>query len=431
MSSPDAPAKPTRPFSGWELELALRYLRAKRKEGGVALISLISFIGIALAVAVLIIVMSVMNGFRGELLDRVLGFNPHLYVQGAPLDRPDREALLTSLSELPEVVRVAPMTENQGIVMGSGQVQPALIRGVTRKEVAATPLVAGTLQGGGTLAGFGEGEYGGELVLIGERMAQGLGLMTGDPITLISPSGGATVFGATPTRKTYIVGGVFSTGMAEYDQAFVFMPLEQAQLFFGKDGQWDAIQVIVENPDDLTRVKAAVTQAAGAGAVVSDWRDRIQAFVDALQIERTVMRLILLLLVAIAAMNIISGLVMLVLIKGRDIAVLRTMGASQNAILRVFFLSGAVVGAAGTAAGLVVGVLFCLFINPIQNLVERVTGSTVFDPTIYFLTDIPARIEWTEVLLIVLWSLFAACFATIFPARRASRLDPVEALRYE
>jgi len=426
----DAAAKAPRPFSGWELELALRYLRAKRKEGGVALISIISFIGITLAVATLIIVMSVMNGFRGELLDRVLGFNPHLYVQGAPLDRPDREAIVARLRQVPEVVRAGPMTEDQGIVLGPGQVQPAYIRGVTRQGLLETRLVIDNIKQG-SLDGFGEGEYGGDLIVIGDRMARALGLTAGDPITLISPSGGATVFGAAPLKKTYLVGATFQTGMAEYDQAFVLMPLEQAQLFFGKEGTWDAIEIITRNPDDLTRVKPAVRAAAGPGARVLDWRDRIQAFFDALQIERTVMRLILMLIVAIAAMNIISGLVMLVLIKGRDIAILRTMGATQAAVLRVFFLSGAVIGVSGTAAGLAVGVLFCLFIKPIQGAVEKITGSTVFDPTIYFLTDIPARIEWSEVAFVALWSLFAACFATIFPARRASRLDPVEALRYE
>jgi lipoprotein-releasing system permease protein len=315
-------------------------------------------------------------------------------------------------------------------VLGAGQVQPAIVRGELRSTLLQTRLIA-THMKDGSLDGFGEGEYGGDLVIIGSRMAQAQGLRAGDDITLVSPSGGATAFGTQPLRKTYIVGGIFETGMAEYDQAFVFMPLEQAQLFFGKEGSWDYIQVIVQNPDDLTRVKPAVQRAVGEGTRVTDWRDRIQAFFDALKIERTVMRLILMLIVLIAAMNIISGLVMLVLIKGRDIAVLRTMGASSGAILRVFFLSGAIVGGSGTLAGLVIGVLFCLFIRPIQHLLEGATGTHLFDPTVYFLSNLPARIEWSEVMFIVLWSLFSACVATIFPARRASRLDPVEALRYE
>lgn len=425
----DAPKKP-KPFSGWELELALRYLRAKRKEGGVAMISLISFIGVALAVAVLIIVMSVMNGFRSELLTRILGFTPHVYVAGRVLDSPDREAVVERLRTVPEVVRVGPVTENQGAVMAMGQVKPAIIRGTTRRDLLQMSIVTRNIREG-SLQGFDQGEFGGEMVVIGSRMAEQLGLHAGDPVTLFSPTGGATAFGTRPLQKTYTVAATFQSGMAEYDEAFVFMPLEQSQLFFGKEGMWDYIQVIVEDPDDLSRVKPAILRAAGPGTQVSDWRDRIRAYFDALQIERNVMRLILMLIVAIAAMNIISGLVMLVLIKGRDIAVLRTMGATQNAILRVFFLSGAVIGVAGTALGLTLGVLFCVFIEPIQQFVEFATGAKVFDPSVYFLSHVPARVEPLEVLFVALWSLFAACIATILPARRASRLDPVEALRYE
>lgn len=422
--------KAARPFATWEWELALRYLRAKRKEGGVALISLISFIGVTLAVATLIIVMSVMNGFRGELLDRILGFNPHLYVEGAALERDGREQILARVAKVPEVVRVAPMIEDQAIVLGRGVVQPTIVRGVSRRSLLETELVATNIKDG-SLSGFGEGDYGGDLIVIGSRMAEKLGLRSGDDITLVSPSGGSTAFGTQPLRKTYMVGAIFETGMAEYDQAFVFMPMEQAQLFFGKEGEWDYIQVIVRDPDDLRRVKPAVAQAAGPGTVVKDWRQQIQAFFDALKIERNVMRLILMLIVLIAAMNIVSGLVMLVLIKGRDIAVLRTMGASRGAVLRVFFLSGAIVGGSGTVAGLLVGVLFCLFIKPIQHAIEGVTGTHLFDPAVYFLSNLPARIEWSEVAFIAFWSLLSACVATIFPARRASRLDPVEALRYE
>jgi lipoprotein-releasing system permease protein len=209
------------------------------------------------------------------------------------------------------------------------------------------------------------------------------------------------------------------------------MPLEQAQLFFGKEGRWDVVEIKVVDPDHLDAVKQQVLAVAGRGALVTDWRDRNQSFFNALQVERNVMRLILMLIVAIAAMNIISGLVMLVKNKGKDIAILRTIGAGQGAVLRVFFIAGSLIGAAGTVAGLVLGVLFCIFITPIQDFVEWVTGTRVFSPDVYFLPHIPARVEWSEVLFVVFWSLLAACLATLPPAWRASRLDPVEALRYE
>ncbi|NEX94508.1 lipoprotein-releasing ABC transporter permease subunit [Caulobacter sp. 17J65-9] len=419
-----------RPFSAWERNLAFRYLRAKRKEGGVALISIISFVGITLAVAVLIIVMSVMNGFRADLLGRMLGFNGHAFIQGAPLSAPDRDAMVERLRGVPGVVQVSPLVENQAIILGSGQVQGALVRGVSRRTLEETKLVSKNIRAG-SKDGFGEGEYGGDVVLLGEVLAMNLGLRPGDPVTMISPSGGSTAFGAAPLRKTFLLGGTFNVGMSQFDALYAYMPLEQAQLFFGKEGLWDAIEITVQNPDQIDKLKPAIIQAAGPGALFTDWRDRNREFFDALQVERTVMRLILMFIVLIAAMNIISGLVMLVKNKSRDIAILRTMGASQSAVLRIFFMAGASIGLAGTFAGLLLGVLFCIFIGPIQHFVEWVTGTRVFDPSIYFLAQIPAKVEWSEVAFVAFWSMLAACLATLPPAWRASKLDPVEALRYE
>jgi lipoprotein-releasing system permease protein len=418
------------PFGLWERMLAGRYLRAKRSQGGVALISLISFIGILLAVGTLIIVMSVMNGFRSELLTRILGFNGHLYVAGGVLDSPDRDAIVARIAKVPGVVQAAPVVEAQAIAMGPGQISGAIVRGMRPADLLATKIVSGNITRG-QLKGFGDGEYGGDLVVVGDRLAQALGVQPGDPLTLISPSGGATAFGGTPLQKTYTVAATFTVGMSQYDQAYIYMPLQQAQLFFGRENAVDVIEVKLNDPDKAAAMKGAVNRAAGPTALVTDWTQRDSSFWGALKVERNVMRLILMLLVAIAAMNIISGLVMLVKNKGRDIAILRTMGAGQGSILRIFFMSGAAIGVAGTIAGLLIGVVFCLNIGPIQDFVEWATGQAVFSSDVYFLSHIPAKVDWREVSIITFWALAMSFIATLPPAWRASRLDPVEALRYE
>jgi lipoprotein-releasing system permease protein len=418
------------PFSLWERALAGRYLRARRKDAGVALISILAFLGITAAVFALIVVMSVMNGFRTELLSRILGFNGHLYVAGAPLSDQQRAETVKRLRAVPGVTQVTSMVEAQAMVIGRGQISGAIVRGVSREDVKSTKIVADNIKPG-SLEGYGEGEYGGDLILLGQRLALSLGVGPGDAVSLISPSGSTSAFGVSAAQKDYTVGGLFAVGMSEYDQAFAYMPLEQAQLFFGKEGAVDVIEVKLTDPDEAPDMKAEIARAAGPGAIVTDWTEKNQSFFNALQIERNVMRLILMFIVVIAAINIISGLIMLVKTKGRDIAILRTMGASRAGILRVFFMSGAAIGVAGTLAGLVLGVLFCLNIAGIQHLVERVTGAEVFNADVYFLTHIPARIEWREVAMITGWSLLVSFLATLPPALRAARLDPVEALRYE
>ncbi|MFN7265331.1 MAG: lipoprotein-releasing ABC transporter permease subunit, partial [Phenylobacterium sp.] len=415
--------RPAGPFSRWERMVAGRYLRSKRREGGVAMIGVIAYVGIALAVAVLIIVMSVMNGFRTELLSRILGFNGHVFVASSPASGLDTVALTRQLSGLPGVVQAAPVIEGQVMAVGDGQVTGAIVRGVSRADLEATRLVADNVTPGG-LEGWGEGEYGGDRVLLGERLAASLGLRPGDPITLISPTGAATAFGDAPQRKTFIVSGLFSVGMSEYDQSFLYMPIEQAGLFFGREGAPDFIELRLSDPERAAEVKAQAAALAGPAASVSDWTERNAAFWGALKVERNVMRLILMMLVLIAAANIISGLIMLVKNKGRDIAILRTMGAGQGAILRIFFMAGAAVGVAGALTGLLLGVVFCTYIGPIQQAVEWVTGARVFASDVYYLSRIPARIDWAEVVLILGWSLAAAFLATLPPAWRASRLDP-------
>jgi lipoprotein-releasing system permease protein len=425
-----ADARPAAPFSAWERSIALRYLKARRKTGGVALVSVISFIGIAAAVAVLISVMSIMNGFRAELLDRILGFNGHLQVTGQVLEEPERDLVLQRIRAIPGVAQAAPMIEAEALVQGRGEIAGAVVRGVSPEDLKTTKIIASNIKAG-TMAGFGEGEDGGDLILVGDRLAADMGVDLGDTLSLTSPSGETTVFGSAPTSKPYTVGGTFSVGMSDFDEGFIYMPLAQAQLLFGRGTSVDRIEIMLDDPDDVGRIKPLVQQAVGADGVVSDWRDRNQAYFNALEVERFAMRMILLLLVLIAAVNIVSGLIMLVKNKGKDIAILRTMGATRGAILRIFFMIGAIIGALGTLGGIVIAVLFCTYIQQIQAFVEWVSGAQVFNAKVYFLSHIPAKLDWSEVVWVSALSLLAAFAATLLPALQASRIDPVEALRYE
>ena len=425
-----ADLRPAAPFSAWERSLAVRYLRAKRRDGGVALISIIAFIGVMLAVAVLIIVMSVMNGFRAEFLDKMLGFNGHMFVTGQVLNEPERTIALQRIRAIPEVVQAAPLIEAQALVQGPNATAGAVVRGIEPADLRQMKLIAGNIKQG-SLQGFGDGEYGGDLIVVGQRLAAVMGVSPGDTLTLTSPSASSTAFGSAPVSKPYTIAGVFSVGMSQYDEAYIYMPLRQAQLFFGRGEGADKIEIKLDDPDKADTLTPLVIQAVGPDGMVSGWRDQNQAFFNALEVERNVMRLILLLIVAIAAMNIISGLIMLVKNKSRDVAILRTMGAGQGAILRIFFMSGAAIGALGTLAGLLLGVLFCTYIQEIQAVVQWVTGSNVFNADVYFLSHIPAKLDWGEVAFVSTFSLLMSFVATLPPAFQAARIDPVEALRFE
>ena len=425
------PARSSGAFSSWEIGLALRYLRAKRKEGGVALIAIISFIGILLAVMALIVVLSIMSGFRTELLGRMLSFNGHMYVQGPVLTSPDRDAALKRIAAVPGVVSASPLNEAQSLVRVGGYTTGAVVRGVRPQDLADTKFVFDSLTPA-ERESFGKGAYGGDRILIGAALANSLGVRVGDPITLYSPTGADSAFGNLGgLEKTYFVGGLFRSGAADYDRAFMFMPLEQQQLFFGKEGVWDVIEIKVADADKVGAMTDAVRKAAGPGAVVTDWRERQAAFYGALKVERVAMSIILGMVVAIAALNIISGIVMLVKNKTKDIAILRTIGASPSAILRVFFMAGSMIGVAGTIAGLILGLLFCLNIGSIQHFLEWVFQTKLFNSDVYMLDSIPALVDPVDVIWITVWATFMSCVASLIPSWLATRIDPIEALRYE
>ena len=414
-------------FSGFEWMLAGRYLKARRKEAFISVIAGFSFLGIALGVATLIIVMAVMNGFRTELLDRILGLNGHLILN--PIDGPlnDYAALSKRISQVPGITLAVPLVEGQALISGNrGTGGGALVRGMREKDLRAVKTISKGIQQG-TLDGFETSEG----VAIGHRMADNLGLRLGDEMTLISPEGDVTAFGTTPRVKSYPVTAIFNIGMSEYDSSFVFMPLQEAQLYFNAEGRVDVIDIYIEDPDDVDLYRKPIEVAAERLLFISDWRNRNAQLTSALDVERNVMFMILTLIVLVAALNIISGLIMLVKDKAHDIAILRTMGITRAAVMRVFMITGSAIGIAGTIVGFILGVIVCLNIKEIQDFVTWLTGSNPWDPTVRFLSDIPAQMDMGETIAILIMALFLSFLATLFPAWRAASLDPVEALRYE
>ncbi len=414
-------------FGPFERMLAFRYLRARRQEGFVSVIAVISVLGILLGVAALIIVMAVMNGFRQELLSRILGVNGHLTIYGVSKPIEDYEALTDQLAGLPGVRVVTPQVQGQVMIVAGGAASGGLVRGMRPADLKARELIADNITAG-DLGAFTED---GEAVLIGSRMAQKLGLKVGDNLTLVSPQGTTTVMGTVPRMKSYSIAALFEVGMYEYDSSFVYMPLAAAQLFFRLPAQVNGIEIFADDPDQVRDLRWRVIEELGPGYRTLDWQQSNSSFFNAIQVERNVMFLILTLIMLVAALNIVSSLIMLVKDKGRDIAVLRTMGATRGMVMRIFLLSGASVGLIGTIAGFGLGVAFCLNIQTIQSWLERLTGTDLWNAEIRFLTRIPAVIDWTEVATVLAMALGLSFAATIYPAWRAARLDPVEALRYE
>ena len=422
MSEPNG----TRPFSPFEWMLSLRYLRARRKEGFISVIAGFSFLGIVLGVATLIIVMAVMNGFRGELLDKILGLNGHLLIQ--PLEKPltDWEEVAARVAAVKGIKLAAPIVEGQALASSPFNAGGVLVRGIRLKDMEGLPSIVNNIRQG-SLGGFDDAQG----VAIGRRLSDQLSLRAGDNITLVAPRGAVTPMGTTPRIKVYKVAAVFEMGMSEYDGAMVFMPLKEAQAYFNRSGDVTAIEVYTDNPDKVAQYRKDVQDAAKRPIFMIDWRQRNATFFNALQVERNVMFLILTLIVLVAALNIVSGLIMLVKDKGQDIAILRTMGATQGAIMRVFLITGAAIGVVGTFFGFLLGVVVCLNIESIRQFMSWLTNTELFSPELYFLSRLPANMDTGETTAVVLMALILSLLATLYPSWRAARLDPVEALRYE
>ena len=414
-------------FNSFERMVAGRYLRSRRGERFVSVIAGFSLVGIALGVATLIIVMSVMGGFKVDLLNRILGLNGHLgiYAEGAPLR--DYDSLVARLRAMGDVVSAVPVVDGQALLTTDRGGTGGLVRGIAPADLRALSAVSRNIRAG-SLDGF----TGEDAIAIGVGLAQRFGLRVGDSLTLVSPQGAATAFGTVPRVRAYKVVAIFQVGLNEYDSNYVFLPLQAAQIFFQSKGAVTQIEVRVRDPLRVGEVSDAIRDALGDLPIrIVDWQHSNDSFFAAVQVEQNVMFLILTLIILVAAFNVVSSLIMMVKDKTRDIAVLRTIGAGQGAVMRIFLMCGASVGVTGTLAGTALGVVFCHNIRTIQGWVEAATGAQVFNPEVYYLTHLPARLDWHEVMQIIAMALGLSLVATLYPSWRAARTDPIEALRHE
>jgi len=413
-------------FSGFEWIIAWRYLRARRRDGFISVIAGFSFLGIMLGVATLIVVMAVMNGFRQELMSKILGVNGHAFIQPYAEGLADYDGIAERVSKVKGVTLAAPIIEGQVLVSSQTSTSGALVRGVREGDLKNFKSISSKIVEG-SLEGFEANEK----IVVGKRLAQYMNVSVGDKLKLISPKGPSTPFGSAPRQKSYEIGGIFEVGMSEFDASFIFMPLNQAQLYFDSEGQVGMIELFIDNPDKIDNYVAAIREAVGKPHGLTDWRFRNRTFFGALEVERNVMFLILMLIVIVAALNIISGLTMLVKDKARGIAILRTMGATRGSILAIFVMTGAAIGVGGTFFGFLLGLLIATNVESLRQVVSWLSGAPIFPPELYFLSKLPADVRPTEVVAIVGLALVLSLLATIYPAWRAAKLDPVEALRGE
>lgn len=414
-------------FSALERMIAWRYLRARRKEGFVSVIAGFSLLGIMLGVATLIIVMSVMNGFRQEMLTSLLRLNGHLGVY-SPTGQPiqNYHTMTDRIERITGVKAVLPFIEGHALASSDLNASGVAVRGYRAEDLLKQPQIAESM-----LAGSIDSLQEPGTVIVGYRLAEKLGLGIGDKITLISPKGSVTAFGTIPRMQAYRIGGTFNLNMFEYDTTYIFMSMPDAQVYFGMPEAVTHVEILLNDAGTVEDMRVKAAAAVGPGWRIYDWKNANAAFFNALQVERNVMFLILTLIIIVAAFNIISGLIMLVKDKGGDIAILRTMGATRGMIMRIFFMSGAFVGVVGTFSGLLLGLIFCENIEAIRQVIQTITGTELFSAEIYFLSTLPAETNPTEVIAVVLMAIGLSFGATIYPAWRAARLDPVEALRYE
>ena len=425
MSASTGTPTATRAFAPFEWLVASRYLRARRKEGFISVIAGFSFLGIMLGVATLIIVMAVMNGFRQELFDKMLGLNGHVVVHSLG-EFTDYDEVADRVREVDGVKYALPLVEGQVLISTHYNSSGALVRGLREQDLKNLKAISSNIRFG-TLDGF-DGKPG---LALGSRMANDLNVKVGDEVNILTPRGPSTALGTAPRTKRYPVAAIFEIGMSEYDASIMFMPLTEAQRYFSQPKKVTVLEVVLDSPDEVADLAPKIITAGGPTIYVSDWRQRNATFFTALQVERNVMFLILTLIVLVAALNIISGLIMLVKDKGRDIAILRTMGTTRGAIMRIFFIAGASIGIVGTIAGLTLGVLVCLNIDRIRGFIGWLTDTELFPAELYYLSQLPAEMDTGETASVVVMALVLSVLATVYPSWRASRLDPVEALRYE